>query len=193
MAISLAKGQRISLEKVAEDLGITLPTVVDIELHWKERATDGKPFDLDASLLLLNEQGKVNGDFDFCCYAQKTLHKGAVVHQGDNRTGGGETIRVNLATVPANSTRAVAVVTIFEHDLRHQTFGQVDDAYVLLKDASTGTELLRFDLTDDMSTQTAMLFCELYRKNNGWSFNAVGQGYEGGLKAIATNYGVDVE
>lgn len=190
MAISLAKGQRISLDKTAPGL-----TVAQIGLGWDVRQTDGAEFDLDASVILCGADGKAKGIEHFCFYNNKSLFGGAVEHLGDNRTGEGdgddETIKIDLARLPADITKAVVLVTIDQADQRRQSFGQVESAYVRVVDAANGQEALRFDLTEDASTETAMIFAELYRKDGGWSFNAMGQGKAGGLAAVAGIYGLD--
>ena len=192
MAVSLTKltrGGNVSLEKA--DPGI-LKAIIG--LGWKARSTDGSPFDLDASALLIGENGKVRSDADFVFY-NNAEGKG-VKHSGDNLTGSGdgddEQILVHLGKVPANVQKVVIMVTIHEAELRRQNFGQVSDAYVRVVNAETQQESIRFDLQEEASTETAMVFGELYRKNGGWSFRAIGQGYAGGLRGIATDYGVNV-
>lgn len=189
MAVSLTKGGNVSLEKV--DPGITKAI---IGLGWKARSTDGAPFDLDASALLVGENGKVRSDADFIFYNNATGE--GVKHSGDNLTGGGdgddEQILVHLGQVPANVQRVVIAVTIHDAEARRQNFGQVSDAYVRVVNHETNQEAIRYDLQEEASTETAMIFGELYRKNGGWSFRAIGQGYQGGLRGIATDYGVNV-
>jgi len=191
MSISLQKGGNISLTKTDPSL-----THVLVCLGWDARSTDGAPFDLDASAIMLQDTGKVRSDADFCFYGQKSIVDGAIVHSGDNLTGGGdgddETLTVELAKVPNTISKIIFPVTIYDHEARRQSFGQVSKAYVRIVNADTKTELARFDLTEDASVETAMIFAELYRKDAGWSFRAIGQGYAGGLKAIATTYGVHV-
>lgn len=191
MAISLTKGGNLSLEKEAPSITQAL-----VGLGWTPRSTTGEDFDLDASALLLTASGKVRSDADMCFYNQTSVAGGAVVHKGDNRTGSGEgddeQIVVDLAKVPADIERVVFIVTIDKADERRQNFGQVSNAYVHVANATDGKEIGRYDLTEDSSTVSAMIFAELYRKNGGWSFRAVGQGYEGGLRALAVNYGVNV-
>lgn len=191
MAVKLDKGGNISLDKEAPGLKNVL-----IGLGWDARATSGEDFDLDASLFMLNDKGKVRSDADFIFYNQPDSKDGSVHHTGDNRTGAGEgddeQIIVNLPQVPADIAKLAIVVTIHEAEKRKQNFGQVSNAFVRIVNNDTGAEVARYDLSEDASTNTAMIFAEIYRHNGEWKFKAVGQGYEGGLKALAGNYGVDV-
>lgn len=193
MAVSLSKGGNLSLTK--EDPGIEKAVA---GLGWTVRSTDGKDFDLDASAIMVGANGKVSSDGDFCYYGQKSVLGGAVVHLGDNRKGsetGGDAERIllDLNKIPDDVERVVLVVTIHEGDKNGQNFGMVRDAYVRIMNADTNKELVRFDLSEDASTETAMIFGELYRKNGGWSFRAIGQGYAGGLKPLAESFGINVE
>ena len=192
MAISLSKGGNINLSKTA-------PTMnkVDLGLGWNPRVTDGKAFDLDAVAFLTDENGKVTGDGDFIFFNQKVSPCGSVTHQGDNRTGDGdgddETISVDLSKVPANIAKVVFAVTIHEGQQNGQNFGQVDKAYIrVINQDANGEELARFDLSEDGSTEVAMIFGELYRHSGEWKFKAVGQGFNGGLGALAASYCVAV-
>lgn len=191
MAISLNKGGRLSLSKEAPDLKKAL-----IGLGWDPRATDGAAFDLDASAFLLGENGKVRSDADFIFYNQLKSTDGSVQHTGDNLTGAGEgddeTILVDLAHVPANVQKIVFTVTIHEAEQRRQNFGQVGNAYIRVVNAETNQEVARYDLAEDASTETAMIFGELYRHSGEWRFNAVGQGYAGGLGAMCRQYGINI-
>ncbi len=191
MAVSLSKGGNVSLSKEAPGL-----TAVDVGLGWNARVTDGADFDLDASAFLLSAAQKVRTDNDFIFYNRTTSADGSVVHQGDNRTGSGdgddELITVNLATVPADVQTIAITVTIHEAEARRQTFGQVNNAYIRIVNKADNKEIVRFDLSEDYSIETAMVFGELYRKDNEWKFKAIGQGFGGGLAALASNYGVNL-
>ncbi|SDY50913.1 TerD family protein [Acinetobacter kyonggiensis] len=192
MAINLSKGGNINLSKTA-------PTMnkVDLGLGWNPRATDGKAFDLDAVAFLTGEDGKVRLDGEFIFFNQKTSPCGSVNHKGDNRTGDGEgddeTISVDLSKVPQEVVKIVFAVTIHEGQQNGQNFGMVDKAYIrVINQDANAEELARFDLSEDGSTEVAMIFGELYRHNGEWKFKAVGQGFNGGLGALAGSYGVAV-
>ncbi len=191
MAISLNKGGKLSLTKEAPDL-----KKVHVGLGWDERATDGADFDLDASAFLLKTDGKVRSDADFIFYNQLRSQDGSVEHTGDNLTGGGEgddeVVLVDLGKVPTDVQKVVFTVTIHEAEQRRQSFGQVQNAFIRLVNADTNVEVARYDLTEDASVETAMIFGEIYRHNNEWKFGAVGQGYAGGLGAMCQQYGVSV-
>ena len=191
MAISLSKGGNVSLSKEAPGLDEVM-----IGLGWDARATDGKDFDLDASAFLLNASGKVRSDADFCFYNALSVAGGAVVHQGDNRTGAGdgddESIQITLSKVPADVDKIAIVVTIHEGERNNQSFGQVSNAFIRLIDQKTQREVVRFDLSEDASTETAMILGEVYRNGTDWKFRAVGQGFKGGLDPLARNYGVNI-
>lgn len=191
MAVSLTKGANVSLSKTSPELKKIL-----IGLGWNARATDGNDFDLDASVFMLNENGKVRGDDDFIFYSNLVSKCKSVQHMGDNRTGAGdgddEAVIVELDKVPADIKRLAITVTIHEADSRKQNFGQVSDGFMRIVNSSNDSELARFDLTEDYSTETAMIFGEVYRHNSEWKFKAVGQGFSGGLEAMCKNYGVQV-
>lgn len=191
MALSLQKGGNISLSKEAPNLRRIL-----IGLGWDPRSTDGQAFDLDASAFLLNSAGKVRGDHDFIFYNQKTSQDGSVEHTGDNLTGQGdgddESIKVDLSRVPADVDKIAVAVTIHEAEQRRQNFGQVGGSFIRIVNDETGQELTRYDLGEDFSTETAVIFGEVYRHGGEWKFRAVGQGYAGGLGPMARNYGVNV-
>lgn len=191
MAISLSKGGNVSLSKEAPAM-----TRVLIGLGWDARATDGADFDLDASVFMLTAAGKVRSDADFIFYNQLKSTCASVEHTGDNKTGSGdgddEAVKVQLANVPAEITKLAFTVTIHDADARRQNFGMVSNAYMRVVNEDTNVEVARFDLTEDASTETAMVFGELYRHNGEWKFKAVGQGYAGGLAAMARQFGVDV-
>ncbi|HCB14028.1 MAG TPA: chemical-damaging agent resistance protein C [Gammaproteobacteria bacterium] len=191
MAISLNKGGRLSLSKEAPGLSKVL-----IGLGWDARATDGAPFDLDASAFMLSADGKVRSEADFIFYNQLKSTCGSVEHTGDNLTGAGEgddeVIKVDLTKVPAEVQKIAFTVTIHEADQRKQNFGQVGNAYIRVVNADNNTEITRYDLAEDASTETAMIFGELYRHSGEWRFTAVGQGYAGGLAAMCHQYGINI-
>ena len=191
MAISLQKGGNVSLSKEAPGL-----TKMLIGLGWDVRATDGADFDLDGSAFLLNASGKVRSDADFIFYNQPKSDNGAVAHQGDNRTGAGEgddeVIEVNLSAVPADVDKIAITVTIHDADARKQNFGQVSSAFIRCVNADSNVEIARFDMSEDASVETAMIFGEIYRHNGEWKFKAIGQGFKGGLGALAQHFGVNV-
>jgi tellurium resistance protein TerD len=191
MAISLQKGGNISLDKIAPGISKCL-----IGLGWDSRSTDGADFDLDASAFMLNEDGKIVSDQHFIFYGALTSPCRSIQHTGDNLTGDGdgddESIKIDLAAVPSNINKIVVGVTIHEAKARSQNFGQVSNAFMRVVDEKSSEEVVRYDLSEDYSTETALIFGELYRYNNDWKFRAVGQGYEGGLNAMAINYGVNI-
>jgi tellurium resistance protein TerD len=191
MAISLQKGGNISLDKIAPGISKCL-----IGLGWDSRSTDGADFDLDASAFMLNENGKIVSDQHFIFYGALTSPCRSIQHTGDNLTGDGdgddESIKIDLAAVPSNINKIVVGVTIHEAKARSQNFGQVSNAFMRVVDEKSSEEVVRYDLSEDYSTETALIFGELYRYNNDWKFRAVGQGYEGGLNAMAINYGVNI-
>lgn len=191
MAISLQKGGNVSLSKTDPGLVNAL-----VGLGWDARSTDGAAFDLDASVFLVGDSGKVLSDGHFVFYNQKTSPDGSVVHSGDNTTGEGEgddeTISINLPGVDAQIQRIVFAVTIHEAESRNQNFGMVRNAFMRVMNKDSNTELARFDLSEDYSTETAMIFGEVYRNGTEWKFKAVGQGFAGGLKSLATDHGVNM-
>ncbi|WP_043264187.1 TerD family protein [Streptomyces sp. CT34] len=190
MGVTLAKGGNVSLSKAAPDL-----TQITVGLGWDARSTTGAPFDLDASALLCRE-GRVLADEYFVFYNNLKSPEGSVEHTGDNLTGEGEgddeTILVDLTQVPEQVDKIVFPVSIHEADLRGQSFGQVGNAYIRIVDQADGGELARYDLSEDASSETAMIFGEVYRYNGEWKFRAVGQGYASGLRGIALDFGVNV-
>lgn len=191
MAVSLQKGGNVSLSKEAPGV-----EQIFVGLGWDERVTSGAEFDLDASCFMLNAQGKVRSDDDFIFYNKLKSNCGSIEHTGDNRTGAGEgddeVINVDLLKVPSDVVKLAFTVTIHEADSRRQNFGMVANAFIRVVDRKTGREIARYDLTEDSSTNTAMIFGEVYRHNSEWKFRAVGQGYDGGLGPLARNYGVNV-
>ncbi len=191
MGISLQKGGNVSLDKVAPGM-----TKLLIGLGWDERSTDGVDFDLDASLFLLKQDGKVREDSDFIFYSNLTSKCGSIVHQGDNLTGSGEgddeCIKVELPKIPTDINKLSVVVTIHDAQARNQNFGQVSNAFVRIVNDETNEEVARYDLSEDYSIETAMIFGEIYRHSGEWKFKAIGQGFEGGLRALALGFGVSV-
>lgn len=192
MAISLQKGGNLSLTKEA---GGTL-TAITVGLGWDARTTTGDAFDLDASAIICAESGKARTDADFVFYGQLTSGDGNVRHTGDERTGetvgDDEQIEVNLAGLAADVDKVVFVASIYDAETRAQNFGQVRKAYIRVVADSTGTELARYDLTEDASMETAMLFGEIYRNGADWKMRAVGSGWASGLRGIATDFGLNV-
>lgn len=191
MAVSLSKGGNVSLSKEAPGL-----KTVRVGLGWDTRVTDGSAFDLDASVFLLNETGKVRSDADFVFYNNKNGGNGSVVHQGDNLTGEGsgddEVVVVSLDQVPAEIQKLSFAVTIHDADARRQNFGMISNAFIRVVNEAGGTEIARYDLSEDASTETAMIFGDLYRHNGEWKFKAIGQGFAGGLGPLASSFGVNV-
>lgn len=191
MAVTLSKGQNVSLSKTDPLLKHIL-----IGLGWDARSSDGQDFDLDASVFMTTDNGKVPSDDYFVFYNQLKSPCGSVQHTGDNLTGDGdgddESVIVELEKVPDNIKSLFVTVTIHDAETRRQNFGQVSNAFVRLVNHETGQEVLRFDLSEDYSTETAMVFGEVYRHNGDWKFRAIGQGYAGGLLALCNQYGVSV-
>ncbi|SDP49458.1 tellurium resistance protein TerD [Klenkia soli] len=191
MVVSLSKGGNVSLTKEAPGL-----RAVTVGLGWDARTTDGKPFDLDASAIGCRPDGKVASDEHFVFFNNLRSPDGAIEHTGDNVTGEGagddEQIKVDLAGAPADLDRVVFPVSIYEADTRGQSFGQVRNAFIRVVNQADNAEIARYDLSEDASTETAMVFGELYRNGADWKFRAVGQGYSTGLGGIAADFGVNV-
>lgn len=192
MAVSLSKGQKVDLTKGNPGL-----SKIIVGLGWDTNKYDGgADFDLDAAAFLLAANGKVASDSDFVFYGNLKHSSGGVEHMGDNLTGEGdgddEQIKVNLASVPASVEKIGFTVTIYEAESRKQNFGQVSNAYIRIVDETSNAELIRYDLGEDFSVETAVVVGELYRNNGEWKFNAIGSGFQGGLKALCQNYGVNV-
>jgi tellurium resistance protein TerD len=191
MAVSLSKGGNVSLSKEAPGL-----TKILIGLGWDARATDGAEFDLDGSVFLTDSSGKVRSDADFIFYNNLKSADGSVEHTGDNRTGEGEgddeAIKVNLAAMASDVDKIAVGVTIDKADERSQSFGQVSNAFIRVVNDDNGTEIARYDLSEDASVETAMVFGEIYRNGEEWKFRAVGQGFAGGLGPLASSYGVTI-
>ncbi|QLY34260.1 TerD family protein [Nocardia huaxiensis] len=191
MSVSLAKGGNVSLSKQAPNL-----SKVAVGLGWDVRTTTGADYDLDASALVCGSNMRVLSDAHFVFYNNLRSPEGTIEHTGDNLDGSGEgddeVINVDLGAMPPTITNIFFPVSIHDAENRRQSFGQVRNAYIRVVDAVTGSELARFDLTEDASTETAMVFGELYRHGNEWKFRAIGQGYASGLAGIARDYGVNV-
>jgi len=191
MAISLTKGQNVSLSKTDPNLKNVL-----VGLGWDTRSTDGQDFDLDTSVFMATENGKVPSDRHFIFYNQLVSPCGGVEHTGDNLTGDGdgddESVIVQLDKVESNIKSLFITVTIHDAEARRQNFGQVSNAFVRIVNNDTSDEIVRFDLSEDYSTETAMVFGEIYRHNGEWKFRAIGQGYTGGLYSLCQQYGVNV-
>lgn len=193
MPVNLKKGQKVSLTK--ENPGLKK---VVVGLGWDVNAFDtGGDFDLDAAAFLLTDSGKVKDSGDFVFYGNLKHTSGSVQHMGDNLTGAGdgddEQIKVDLSMVPGDVMKIAFTATIYEAEARRQNFGQVNNAFIRIYNEETGEEMLRYDLGEDFSIETAVVFGELYKNGNEWKFNAIGSGYQGGLAALCANYGVDVE
>ena len=193
MPISLQKGQKVSLTKNNPGL-----SKVVVGLDWDVNAFDtGGDFDLDAAAFLLTDTGKVSKSEDFVFYGNLAHPSGSVQHLGDNLTGAGdgddEQIKVELAKVPENITKIAFTVTIYEAEQRRQNFGQVNNAFIRIYNEVTGEEMLRYDLGEDFSIETAAVFGELYKNGGEWKFNAIGNGYQGGLAALCASFGIETD
>ena len=192
MAVSLKKGQKVDLTKTNPGLKEVL-----IGLGWDTNKYDGgSDFDLDAAAFLLNGTGKVNSDGDFVFYGNLKHASGSVEHLGDNLTGAGEgddeEIVIDLSKVPADVEKIDFTVTIYEAEERKQNFGQVENAFIRVINKANGEELIRYDLGEDFSIETAVVIGELYRNKGEWKFNAIGSGFQGGLASLCKNYNVNV-
>ncbi len=193
MPVSLQKGQKVSLTKGNPGL-----TKVVVGLGWDVNQFDtGGDFDLDTSAFMLTEGGRVSQQSDFVFFGNLSHPSGSVTHMGDNLTGVGdgddEQIKVDLSKIPANITKIAFTVTIYDAETRRQNFGQINNAFIHIYNEITGEEILRYDLGEDFSIETAAVFGELYKHGNEWKFNAIGSGYQGGLAALCASYGIDVE
>ena len=194
-SLSLKKGENLSLSKAAPGL-----KRIRLGLGWQTRQTTGHDFDLDASAILTDINGKVPSNGYFVYYGQQLSADGSTASAGDNLTGGDgnsesgddETITIDLTKVGSNIEKIVFPVTIYESAVRRQNFGMVNKAYIRVINDETNQEIARYDLTEEASNLDAMIFGEVYRYNNEWKFRAVGQGYDGGLGAIARSYGVQI-
>ncbi|MDN7490854.1 TerD family protein [Burkholderia sp. AU45274] len=191
MAVSLSKGGNVSLSKEAPGL-----SEIVVGLGWDPRVTDGTEFDLDASIFVTGENGKVLSDAGFIFYNNKKSADGSIEHLGDNRSGQGdgddEQVNVKLAGLAADVKKLVFAVTIHDAEARKQSFGQVSNAYIRVVNKADSKEIARYDLSEDASTETAMIFGELYRHNDEFKFKAIGQGFTGGLKPLAEAHGVSI-
>lgn len=192
MPISLAKGQKVSLTK--DNPGLSR---VIVGLGWDVNAFDtGRDFDLDAAAFMVTESGKVSRQEDFVFYGNLTHPSGSVQHMGDNLTGTGEgddeQIRIDLSKIPPEISKIAFSATIYEAEQRHQNFGQVNNAFIRIYNEANGEEMLRYDLGEDFSIETAVVFGELYKNGTEWKFNAIGSGYQGGLAALCANFGINV-
>ncbi|CUI07513.1 TerD family protein [Massilia antarctica] len=191
MPVSLQKGGNVNLSKEAPGL-----TKMIVGLGWDTRATDGSAFDLDGAVFLLNASGKVRSDADFIFYNNLKSADGSITHSGDNTTGAGdgddESVTIDLASVPADIDKVVLAVTIHDAETRRQNFGMVSKAFVRCINAAGNAEIARYDLSEDGSTEAAMVFGEVYRAGADWKFRAIGQGFQGGLGPLAKSYGVNV-
>lgn len=190
--ISLAKGQKVDLTKTNPGL-----SKIFVGLGWDVNKYDGgHDFDLDASVFLLDANAKVSGPEDFVFYNNKVGANGSVVHSGDNLTGEGEgddeQVKISLKDVPEHIQKITFAVTIHEADVRNQNFGMVSNSYIRIVNEDTNEELIRYDLGEDFSIETAVVVGELYRHNGEWKFAAVGSGYQGGLAALCNDFGLQV-
>ena len=195
MAVNLSKGGKVSLAKVASDAGIASLNNITVGLGWDANRYDGgADFDLDASAFLSGANGKVRNDADFIFY--NNTDGPGIHHSGDNRTGSSdgddEQIQIVLSDVPSDVEKISFTVTIDEAEARQQNFGMVENSYIRIIDDESGQELLRYDLGEDFSIETAVVVGEIYRHNGEWKFNAVGAGFAGGLRALCQNFGVNV-
>lgn len=193
MSVSLQKGQKVSLTKGNPGL-----SKVVVGLGWDVNQFDtGGDFDLDAAAFMLTDSGRVSNQNDFIFFGNLEHPSGSVKHMGDNLTGAGEgddeQIRIDLSLVPANITKIAFTATIYEAESRRQNFGQVNNAFIRIYNEVNGEELLRYDLGEDFSIETAVVFGELYKNDSEWKFNAIGSGYQGGLSALCANYGIEVD
>lgn len=191
MGVSLSKGGNVSLTKEAPGLSRIL-----VGLGWDVRATDGADFDLDASAFVTGANGKIRSDGDFIFYNNLRSTDGSIEHTGDNLTGVGEgddeSLKINLGQVPADVAKIVFAVTIHDAETRRQSFGMVSNAFVRVVNQDDNKEIARYDLSEDASTETAMIFAEIYRNGAEWKFKAVGQGFAGGLSPLARSFGVSI-
>ena len=192
MAISLSKGEKISLTKEAPGLNNIL-----VGLGWDTNRYDGGyDFDLDASVFLLGENKKVTSDSDLIFFNNKKHSSGSVEHMGDNRTGEGdgddEVVKIDLSKIPSNIHRIAFTVTIYDALTRKQNFGQVENSYIRIVNPDSNEEIVRYDLGEDFSVENAVVVGELYRHNNEWKFNAIGSGFENNLEGLCANFGINL-
>ena len=191
MPINLQKGQKVDLTKGNPGLKHII-----VGLGWDVNAFDGNDFDLDASAFMCGGNGKCPTEKEFIFYSNTTHESGCIEHTGDNRTGEGEgddeQIKMDLSVVPSNIEKVAFTVTIYDSEIRNQNFGQVSNAYIRVIDEDTNTEIMRYDLGEDFSIETAIVAAEIYKKNGEWKFNAIGSGFQGGLAALCGHYGIEV-
>ena len=193
MGINLSKGQKVSLTKGNPGLKNIM-----VGLGWDVNAFDtGADFDLDAAAFMLGSNGKCPTEKEFIFYGNLTHDSESVQHMGDNLTGEGEgddeEIRIDLDKIPSNIEKVAFTVTIYDADKRRQNFGQVSNSYIRIVDEANGSEIIRYDLGEDFSIETAVVVGELYKNNGEWKFNAIGSGFQGGLAALCAHYGIDAE
>lgn len=192
MAVNLEKGNKVNLEKVAEECGIASLNKIKVGLGWDPQRYDGSKFDLDSSVFMCGASGKVEKEKNFIFY--NNMVGNGIEHKGDNTTGGGEgddeTILIELDKIDADIQKLVFAVTIHKAEERDQNFGQVENSYIRIMDEETGTELLNYELGEDYCSETALVVGEIYRHKGAWKFNAVGSGFEGGLRALCDSFGV---
>ena len=192
MSINLSKGQRVDLTKGNPSL-----TNIMAGLGWGVNVCDsGADFDLDASVFMVGSNGRCPTEKEFIFYGNLVHDSGGITHMGDNRTGEGEgddeQIEIDLSKIPSNIEKIAITVTIYDADKRRQNFGQVSNSYIRIVDADTDSELIRYDLGEDFSIETAVVVGELYKHNGEWKFNAIGSGFQGGLAALCGHYGIEV-
>ena len=192
MPINLTKGQKVDLTKGNPSLKNIM-----VGLGWDVNEFDsGYAFDLDAAAFMLGSNGKCPTEKEFIFYGNLQHNSESVIHMGDNLTGEGdgddEQIKVDLAKIPANVDKIAFTVTIYDADVRKQNFGQVSNSYIRIVDEITGNEIIRYDLGEDFSIETAAVFGELYKNGDEWKFNAIGSGFQGGLAALCGHYGIEV-
>lgn len=193
MPLQLSKGQKISLKKEAPGLDNIM-----VGLGWDAVQYDNSAaFDLDATAFLLGAGNRCTSEANVIFYNNKVHQSGCIQHEGDNRTGDGEgddeVINVILSKVPQDIEKIDFTVTIDQAEQRRQNFGMVSRAYIRICNPSTGEELIRYDLSEDFSLETAIVVASLYRNNGEWKFSAVGQGYNGGLAALCNSYGIETD
>lgn len=197
--VSLKKGQKVSLKKCAADAGVSGQlSKLHIGLGWDVNKYDGGGvFDLDVFTFALKADGKVRDTGDFVFFNNPKSQEGAIVHSGDNRTGAGEgddeVVLIDLSKLPTITTNITFAITINEAKARNQNFGMVDNAYVRILDQNSGTEIMRYDLSEDYSLETALVVGEVYNHNGEWKFKAIGSGFNDGLPALCACYGIDAE
>lgn len=191
MTVSLVKGQKVNLTK--DNAGLQH---LHVGLGWDVSGFSGTQFDLDASAFLLGTDGKVRTDEDFIYYNNPKPGNGSVFSKGDNRSGEGEgddeVLKIDLPNVPGDVSKIVFAVTIYEAEKNHQNFGMVNSAFIRIINEDTNEELLKYDLSEDLSIEDGAIFGELYRHNGEWKFTAVGAGYQGGLAAMGAAFGVNL-